>query len=112
MASAQFRLASPQMPRAGARGASLGCFRDEFLGYHYVFRPLDSGHGLGPWALARDRVPSEGKSSRGRPERSAAKSKGDEVGAPGSARGGPLLSSLAWRSPELVEGAKTAVFFA
>jgi len=57
-------------------------------------RPLDSGHGLWPWALARDRVPSEGKSSRGRPERSAAKSKGDEVGAPGSARGYPLAEVL------------------
>ena len=50
-------------------------------------RPLDSGHGFWPWALARDRVPSEGKSPRGRPERSAAKSKGDEVGAPSSAGG-------------------------
>ncbi len=50
-------------------------------------RPLDSGHGLWPWALARGRVPSEGKSSRGRPERSAAKSKGNEVGALGSAGG-------------------------
>jgi hypothetical protein len=55
-----------------------------------LFRPLDSDHGLWPWALARDGVPREGKSSRGRPERSAAKSKGDEVGAPGSARGDPL----------------------
>ena len=53
-------------------------------------RPLDSGHGLLPWAFARDGVPREEKSSRGRPERSAAKSKGDEVGAPGSARGDPL----------------------
>ena len=35
---------------------------------------------------------SEGKSSMGRPERSAAKSKGDEVGAPGSARGDPLFT--------------------
>jgi hypothetical protein len=57
-------------------------------------RPLDSGHGLWPWAFARDGVPREGKSSRGRPERSAAKSKGDEVGAPGSARGDPLFQSL------------------
>jgi len=30
-----------------------------------LFRPLDSGHGLWPWALARDGVPREGKSSRG-----------------------------------------------
>ena len=52
-------------------------------------RPLDSGHGLWPWAPARDGVPREGKSSRGRPERSAAKSKGDEAGAPGSAQGDP-----------------------
>ena len=40
-----------------------------------------------PWALARDGVPNGVKSSRGRPERSAAESKGDEVGALGSARG-------------------------
>jgi len=60
-----------------------------------LFRPLDSGHGLWPWALARDGVPREGKYSRGRPERSAAKSKGDEVGAPGSARGDPLAGPRA-----------------
>jgi len=60
-----------------------------------LFRPLDSGHGLWPCALAQDRVPKEGKSSRGRPERSAAKSKGDEVGAPGPARGDPLAGPRA-----------------
>ena len=60
-----------------------------------LFRPLDSGHGLWPWALAHDGVPTEGKSSRGRPERSVAKSKGDEVGAPGSARGNPLAGPRA-----------------
>ena len=47
-----------------------------------LFRILDSRRGLWPWALARDGVPREGKSSWGRPERSAAKSKGDEVGPP------------------------------
>jgi hypothetical protein len=41
----------------------------------FIIRPLDSGHGLRPW---------------GCPERSAAKSKGGEVRAPGSARGDPL----------------------
>ena len=61
-----------------------------------LFRPLDSGHGLWPWAPARDGVPREGKSSRGRPERSAAKSKGDEVGAPGLCPWGPTR-----RSPRL-----------
>ena len=51
-------------------------------------RPLDAGHG---------RWPSLGMGSRGKgslrgdpPERSAAKSKGAEVGAPGSAWGDPL----------------------
>ena len=65
-------------------------FRGDTDSNHFAERPVDSGDGLWPWALARDRVPSEGKSSRGRPERSAAKSKGDEVGAPGSTRGDPL----------------------
>jgi len=33
---------------------------------HFAERPLDSGQVLWPWALARDRVSSEGKSSRRR----------------------------------------------
>jgi len=69
-------------------------FRGDTDSNHCAERPLDSAHGFCPWALARDRVPGEGKSSRGRPERSAAKSKGDEVGAPGSARGDPLAEVL------------------
>ena len=91
----------PGRSRTGAAGALhhimvRGIERIELLrgdtdsSNYFAERPLDSGHGLWPWALARDRVPREGKSSRGRPERSAAKSKGDEVGAPGSARGDPL----------------------
>jgi hypothetical protein len=40
-------------------------FRGDTDSNHFAERPLDSGHGLWPWALARDRVPSEGKSSRG-----------------------------------------------
>jgi hypothetical protein len=62
----------------------------EPFGFEMKMRPLDSGHGLRPRALARDGVRNEGEPSRGRPERSAAESKGDEVGAPGSARGDPL----------------------
>jgi hypothetical protein len=60
-------------------------------------RPLDSGHGLWPRAFARDGVLRKGTSSRDRPEPNAAKSKGDEVSAPGSARGDPLFTKALLR---------------
>jgi hypothetical protein len=47
-------------------------------------RPLHSGHDLRLRVLARDGMPGEGESSGGRLEWSAAKFKGDEVGAKGS----------------------------
>jgi hypothetical protein len=50
-------------------------FRGNTDSNHFAERPLDSGHGLWPRALAGDRVPSEGKSSRGRPERSVARAR-------------------------------------
>lgn len=73
------------------------------------FRLPGSGHGLWPWAFARDRVPREGKSLRGRPERSTAESKGGEVGAPGTAGGPALFRHLENRDWKMVDPIRSLI---
>lgn len=85
-------LLCPGLFRAAVLQALRGVSAVYGLGHRVLRRPLDSGHGLRSTALARDRALSEGKPSRGRPERSPAESKGDDAGAQGFALGDPPLN--------------------